>query len=268
MCVTFVCIYIRLIEEVALVNDYDLDYQSILDGSRPATSIGSVGHKPSASTSPKSRSSTRRATTSKPSSSSSRPMSVVTSMTSLLKKKEQSSSSSSSSPPPPQAELLTNPTTNGLSRVDGEEDSKRMQVYDSSIKWTEAFTADGTLYYYNNNGETVWELPEGASTQIEGSEDEWSQGGGEIGWWEGSSSDHYYGDSNYYQRSGEGGEGEGGDSDWAGYEGDWGEYNEDWGGDWGGKQYDEPYDESQWEELVDEQGFTYWYNATTGESQY
>jgi hypothetical protein len=253
---------IRLIEEVALVNDYDLDYQSILDGSRPASSIDSVGQKPSSSTSPKSRSSTRRATTtSKPpsSSSSSRPMSVVTSMTSLLKKKEASSS-------PPQTELLTNPTTDGLSRVDG--DSKRMQVYDSSIKWTEAFTADGTLYYYNNNGETVWELPEGASTQIEGSEDEWSQGGGEIGWWEGSSSDHYYGDSNYYQRSGEGGEGEGGDSDWAGYEGDWGEYNEDWGGDWGGKQYDEPYDESQWEELVDEQGFTYWYNATTGESQY
>lgn len=116
--------------------------------------------------------------------------------------------------------------------------------------WTEACDGEGTPYYYNEEGETVWELPEGDTAVPEehrpgGLEGDESGGGAEHAW-EAGAGELGHGDASAW-----GTEDCGGESAWEAEEGG--------GSSWG---------EEEWEEAYDDQGVAYWYNASTGESAY
>ena len=128
--------------------------------------------------------------------------------------------------------------------------------------WTEAYDGEGTPYYYNEEGVTVWELPEGDTAVPEehhpgGLEGDESGGGAEYAW-EAGAGELGHGDASAW-----GTEDNGGESAWEAEEGGGliggdDEWVEGGGSSWG----------EEWEEAHDDQGVAYWYNAGTGESVY
>lgn len=132
----------------------------------------------------------------------------------------------------------------------------------AGMVWTEAYDGEGTPYYYNEQGETVWELPEGDTAVPEeyhpsGLEGDESNGGAKHAWEAEGGGDSAWDTEEYGGESAWGPDEEGGEG-YGGGEGAWGDA--EGGGDGG-------YGEG-WEEAYDDQGVAYWYNATTGESAY
>mmetsp|Transcript_15480 Transcript_15480/g.20084 ORF Transcript_15480/g.20084 Transcript_15480/m.20084 type:complete len:331 (+) Transcript_15480:1531-2523(+) len=212
-----------LIEDIAIANDYDLDYEGI--GSRPTTTA-SRGQTPK--TASNSRPNTTKSLSSRPNTSKS---------VKLITKEEEEEEKDEN-------DKIDNDDSK---KDDLEEEGEEVEGGAQEV-WTQAYAADGTEYFYNSLGETAWELPDGASAQLE-----WSQGDGEEGEWD---------------------EGEWDEGDWEegeDYEGDWGENAEEWDvEEWGQEDGWEGYDDEngEWEEMMDAEGFTYWLNSTTGETQY
>ena len=128
--------------------------------------------------------------------------------------------------------------------------------------WTEAYDGEGTPYYYNEEGETVWELPEGDTAVPEehhpgGLEGDESGGGAEYAW-EAGAAERGHGDASAW-----GTEDNGGESAWEAEEGGGLNGGDDEWVEGGGSSWGE-----EWEEAHDDQGVAYWYNAGTGESVY
>lgn len=210
-----------LIEEIAYANDYSIDYEEGLD-SRPMSNATSRSQTPK--TPNKSLLGRLTGRMSKPG----------TAKTNDDKGTEESQGGDIT-----EEGEVENKDENDKKEEEEDDENENEHKDDDvdAVKWTEAYAADGTVYYYNSAGETAWELPEGASAQLEASE-EWT--GEQDGWAE------YVED-----------------------DGDWDEEEEeDWEGDWGENAEEGWEDDGEWEEMMDEEGFTYWFNQATGESQY